>query len=149
MKKLMTIGPVGAGKTSLIHALSWEPGRTPQKTQSICFHATAIDTPGEYCQIPRFYPALLITAMEAAALLIIQDATRCMFSLPPGFAGMFARPVVGVITKMDLPGADAARAKACLKQAGVKEPIFCVSARTGEGLFELKHYLTERGWNNE
>lgn len=144
MKKVMAVGPVGAGKTSLICALQKDQRKT-EKTQSICFYDGAIDTPGEYSQIPRFYSALLVTAVEAAAVLMVQDATDCKMSLPPGFAGMFSRPVVGVVTKMDRPGADAKRAAACLRQAGVNDPYFFVSAYTGEGLDALVQYITERG----
>ena len=148
-KKLMAIGPVGAGKTSLIQALTGRQAAAAAKTQSILFHDYTIDTPGEYCQIPRFYPALLVTAAEAAAVLVLQDATRRTIPFPPGFAAMFARPVIGVVTKIDLPGADAAGAKACLFQAGVKEPVFLISSHTGDGLPALQQYLMERGWNNE
>ncbi|EGO64758.1 EutP/PduV family microcompartment system protein [Acetonema longum] len=148
MGKIMVIGPVGAGKTSLLQALRREAGRAV-KTQSLSFFDSAIDTPGEYSQLPRFYPALLVTAMEAAAVLIIQDATARQMSLPPGFAGMFARPVIGAATKIDLPDADPARAKTCLAWAGVREPIFLVSAHTGEGLILLRDYLRERGYHYE
>jgi ethanolamine utilization protein EutP len=65
-------------------------------------------------------------------------------TLPPGFACMFSRKVVGIVTKIDLPGADRCKARAILHQAGVKDPIFFVSAKSGEGLEEIIEYFTER-----
>ena len=73
MQKVMLVGPVGVGKTSLIHALQ-KDSQKAQKTQSICFYDGAIDTPGEYAQIPRFYSALMVTAMQASVVVIVQDA---------------------------------------------------------------------------
>lgn len=144
MQKVMLIGPVGAGKTSLIHALQ-KDSRRVEKTQSIRFCDGAIDTPGEYAQIPRFYSALMVTAMEASKVVIIQDATDLKVSLPPGFAAMFSRPVIGVVTKIDVPGIDRVKVKSRLLQVGVKEPIFFISAHTGEGLDELVEYIEEGG----
>jgi len=144
MKKVMLVGPVGVGKTSLIHALQKDPNRV-EKTQSICFYDGAIDTPGEYAQIPRFYSALMVTAMQASIVVIIQDGTDLKVSLPPGFAAMFNRPVIGVVTKIDTIGIDRVKVKSRLFEVGIKEPIFFVSAHTGEGLDDLIEYLAEGG----
>lgn len=137
---IMLVGPVGAGKTSLINALKHDC-RKAAKTSSICFNDDTIDTPGEYAQMPRFYTALAVTATNADLVLMVQDATDFRITLPPGFAAMFPRPVVGVITKIDAPGADQEKAKLRLRQAGIKEPFFCVSAYAGTGLAELTAYL--------
>lgn len=144
--KIMVSGPVGAGKTSLIHALL-KIDAAVRKTQAISFLGGAIDTPGEYAQIPRFYSALLVTSMEASHILLAKDATDPHPSVPPGFARMFARPVIGVITKIDLPQADIAKAEGHLRQAGVEPPFFAVSALTGQGIRELHEFLAERGCN--
>lgn len=141
---IMLTGPVGAGKTSLMNALQRNCQKAG-KTQSICFSGGMIDTPGEYAQIPRFYSALMVTATQAKLVIMVQDSTDFSSPLPPGFASLFPRPVLGVVTKCDLPGADPAKAQTCLKQAGVKEPYFCVSAQTGAGIGELADYLLERG----
>lgn len=143
MQKVMLVGPVGAGKTSLIHALQKDPTKA-QKTQSIRFCDGAIDTPGEYAQIPRFYSALMTTAMQASIVVIVQDATDLKVNLPPGFAAMFARPVIGVVTKIDVPGIDRVKVKSRLLEIGVKEPIFFISSYTGEGLDDLIEYFAER-----
>jgi ethanolamine utilization protein EutP len=147
MQKVMLVGPVGAGKTSLIQALNNDCQKV-QKTQSIIFCDSSIDTPGEYAQIPRFYSALMVTAMEASAVVVVQDATDWKVTLPPGFASMFSRPVVGVVTKIDAAGMNREKATARLREIGIKEPIFFVSAHTGEGLEELIAYLAERRCNS-
>lgn len=146
MCKIMLVGPVGAGKTSLIATLRQE-GVAVNKTSSIEFHDGAIDTPGEYAQIPRYYSALLVTAVEAGLVIVVQDATDPKMTLPPGFAGMFSRPVIGVVTKVDVPGIDRARAKARLEEAGVRDAVFYVSAHSGEGVDALLDYIAERGCN--
>lgn len=142
MARIMLIGPVGAGKTSLIHFLQGNAAGAA-KTQAISFSDAAIDTPGEYSQIPRFYPALLVTAMEASLVVIVQDAAGRTSAVPPGFANMFSRPVIGVITKIDLPDADREKAAAFLSQAGVTT-VFLVSVKTGAGMKDFCHYLGER-----
>lgn len=142
--RIMLVGPVGVGKTSLVKALVNDSGRA-EKTQSIQFIDGAIDTPGEYAQIPRFYSALMVTAAEAQMILLVQDATEMNVSLPPGFAGMFPRPIVGIVSKIDSPSANRERAMRRLREAGVRDRIFCVSAYTGEGLNELMDYLEEGG----
>jgi len=141
---IMLVGPVGAGKTSLLHALQHSVSKA-EKTQTILFCDGGIDTPGEYAQIPRFYSALMVTAAEAKLILLVQAANDCRVLLPPGFVSMFSRPVVGVITKDDLPEGNREKAKLRLKEAGVREQIFAVSAFTGAGLAELVTHISERG----
>ncbi|MBU2701833.1 ethanolamine utilization protein EutP [Sporomusaceae bacterium BoRhaA] len=148
MEKVMFVGAVGAGKTSLIHVLQNDCQKV-QKTQSIIFTDGAIDTPGEYAQIPRFYSALLITAVESSIVVIVQDATDLKTTLPPGFAGIFTRKVVGVVTKIDALGAEREKARNRLFQVGVKDPIFFVSAHTREGIDVFMDYLMKGGVHNE
>ncbi|CUH94335.1 hypothetical protein P22_0401 [Propionispora sp. 2/2-37] len=148
MKKVMLLGAAGAGKTTLLHVLR-QDGRQTEKTLTIEFYDGGIDTPGEYSQIPRFYSSLMVTAMEASVILILQDASNAMLSLPPGFRGMFNKPVAGVVTKVDRADADRERACRYLRQAGVKKPVFFVSVVTGEGLEELIEYLEEGRESNE
>lgn len=143
MKPVMFVGAVGAGKTSLIHALQHN-AKKAVKTQSVSFHDDAIDTPGEYAQMPRFYSALMVTAAQAGLIVIVQDATNTRPVLPPGFAGIFSRQIIGVVTKIDVPGIHREQARLRLQESGVKDPIFFVSAVTGEGLSELIEYITER-----
>ncbi|MDT8899675.1 EutP/PduV family microcompartment system protein [Anaeroselena agilis] len=141
--KIMVAGPVGVGKTSLIYALK-KINSAARKTQAIAFIGDAIDTPGEYAQIPRFYSALMVTSLEAEVVLLLSDAADPAVTLPPNFAGMFARPIVGVVTKIDLPCADPAKAESRLRQAGVTAEVFPVSTLSGEGIDALYQFLKER-----
>ncbi|MDU2066130.1 MAG: EutP/PduV family microcompartment system protein [Sporomusaceae bacterium] len=148
MNQVMFVGAVGAGKTSLIHALN-KDSKKAEKTQSFVFTDGAIDTPGEYAQMPRFYSALMVTAAQASLIVIVQDSRNTRPTLPPGFAGMFSRDSIGVITKIDSPDADRDKARIRLLESGVKGPIFPVSAFTGEGIEELMDYIFERRCSNE
>lgn len=143
----MFVGAVGAGKTSLIHALEKKEQQVA-KTQAIMFHDGTIDTPGEYAQMPRLYSALMVTASQASLIAVVQDGIRTGPVLPPGFASMFARQSIGIITKIDSPEARPEQARVRLLESGVSGPIFAVSAFTGEGIETLLKFL-ERRCDNE
>lgn len=134
--RLLVIGPHGVGKTTLIRALMGIQGKAP-KTQMIEVMGEYIDTPGEYLELPRFYRALLVSAQQADLVLWVAAADKTGIHLPPGFARSFCRPVIGVINKIDVPGANIKSASEALAQAGVEEPYHFVSAVTGAGLNEL------------
>jgi ethanolamine utilization protein EutP len=85
-----------------------------------------------------------VTSLEADVVLLLSDAADPALTLPPNFAGMFARPVVGVVTKIDLPYANPAKSERRLRQAGVVSPVFPVSAVSGEGIGALYQFLKER-----
>ncbi|NPV69158.1 MAG: ethanolamine utilization protein EutP [Firmicutes bacterium] len=134
--RYLVVGPRGAGKTTLIRALVGCGGKAA-KTQMIECTGAALDTPGEYLELPRFYRALLVTAQQADVVLWVTAAAGPHFRPPPGFASSFCRPVLGVITKTDVPGASLKAASEELALAGVEEPYFTVSALTGYGLAAL------------
>lgn len=138
--RLMIVGPSGAGKTTLSRALTGDNGKV-QKTQMINFVGNFIDTPGEYLEIPRFYRALFVTAQQADIVIMAIPADKCGAYLPEGLAQAFPRPVIGVINKIDLAGADIHAAAGVLNKTGVKEPYFYISASTGLGISRLKFYL--------
>lgn len=141
MKKIMMMGRVSCGKTTLCQYLAGMELQY-QKTQTVQIVGDAIDTPGEYVENRALMRGLTVTAVDAAAVLFLQDCTdpECRFS--PGQASMYGRPVVGVVTKTDL--ADGPRAvedaKTLLRLAGA-DPIFPVSSRTGDGVAALTRYL--------
>lgn len=143
-QRVMLVGAVGAGKSTLIKALTGTQGPVT-KTQSLEYLPYTIDTPGEFLENPLFYRALFATALEADRILFLQDATRSHSVFPPGFAGGFAKPSLGVVTKIDAPGAQVQRAREILQGLGLSGPILAVSAWTGEGLEELRKIL---GWDN-
>lgn len=147
-KRIMLAGAVDAGKTTLMKALfSGEPvSMEKDKTQSMGYNTCAIDTPGEFTAIPWHKGALFATSLEADLVLFLQDATTGYIQFPPGFATAFPRRSVGVVTKIDAPGANVERAKGIIRNVCCSDAqnIFCVSAKTGEGIPELKAYIDEK-----
>ncbi len=135
MLKTMLIGEWRSGKSSLIRVLSGAE-YAPRKVLAVDFFRNFVNTPSEFLENRRFYPALITASADCDVLVFVQDATRTFCQIPPGFASMFNRRVVGVITKIDLPEADLERARRFLKNAGVKD-IFCVSVTQGTGMKEL------------
>ena len=103
MKKIMMIGKIGCGKTTLGQRLTGETV-SYWKTQSIQVIGDGIvDTPGEYLEQKQFYSALIVTAVEADVILLLLSATDEQSTFSPRMSSMFGgKPVIGVITKTDL-----------------------------------------------
>jgi Ethanolamine utilization protein len=140
MKKVMVIGAIDSGKTSLLMALNGESGEA-SKTQTLIYNSMTIDTPGEYIENPRMYKALLSTSLEAGCILFTQDSTVDRSIFPPGFACSFNAVSIGVITKIDHENADIEKARNHLQKLSLKGPIFQVSALTGEGIDTIRDFL--------
>ena len=136
MKKVMLIGEWGSGKSTLIRAL-FDPGYVPRKVLALDFHRNFVNTPSEFLENRRFYPALITASADCDILAFVQDATRSTCQMPPAFAAMFNRRVIGVIPKTDAPTANQLRARKFLLNTGVKE-IFSVSAAQDTGLDKLR-----------
>jgi len=135
MKRVMIVGPTGSGKTSLLRALGLWEGDV-RKTEAIGFGETAVDTPGEFFDIPRFYHALIMTSVKAGLVLLVADPLR-RSRHSSRFAHALRAPVIGVITKIDAAGADDVEAaRNSLKNSGVSE-IYAVSSLSGDGIEEL------------
>lgn len=139
-RDIVLIGPIGAGKSTLLRALEGQDGAA-RKTQAISYTRLATDTPGEYLENPMYFRVLLPSAMEARWVLLVQDAAAARNHYPPGFGRGFPGRTVGVITKIDHPGADRERARRFLESLALTGPILEVSALTGEGLTELRAML--------
>ena len=101
MKKIMFVGPIGVGKTTLTQRIEGVE-IIYAKTQTVQFHDDIIDTPGEFVQHRLMYNALLVTAAEADILGFLISAKEKEQMFPPGFASLFNKPAIGIITKMDL-----------------------------------------------
>lgn len=148
----MLAGAVDAGKTTLMKALFHDGpvSMEKDKTQSMGYDTCAIDTPGEFTAIPWYKGALFATSLEADLVLFLQDATSGYIQFPPGFATGFPRRSVGVVTKVDAPDANIERAKGIIRNVCCSDPqnIFCVSAKTGEGIAELRAYIDEKFKDN-
>jgi len=136
---MMLIGRSGCGKTTLVQAVNKLDGAY-RKTQVIEFHDNMIDTPGEYIENRLFYKALIVTTAECDIIALVQACTdeACIF--PPGFAGIFPKPVIGVITKTDSEGCRVPEAVKSLEISGAK-PVYATSSITGEGIEALRKLL--------
>ncbi|MBQ5725596.1 MAG: ethanolamine utilization protein EutP [Clostridia bacterium] len=141
MKKLILMGRVAAGKTTLTQALRGEQIHYC-KTQYINYTNTIIDTPGEYTEVARLGAALALYAYEAdiVGLVIGADEPFCVF--PPNCTCMVNREVIGIIAGIDRPRANIEQATRWLELCGCKK-IFPVSSFTGEGLDAVIAYLEE------
>lgn len=141
MKKMMLIGRTDSGKTTLADVLQ-KGYSDARKTQSIETVGAIVDTPGEFVENRRLYRALLITSYDTDVVAMVMDAGENHTLFPPNFALAFNREVIGIVTKKDL-NTDTSYAEASLKKAGAQR-LFIVSAHTGEGLLELKQYLSHK-----
>lgn len=140
MKQVIFIGQTGCGKTTLCQKLNEQRIRY-KKTQAVEFYGTAIDTPGEYMENPRFYNALHMTSADARIVALISDPTRVYQAIPPAFAGSFAKKVIGIVTKIDIAKQEAVeKAVEELKRANA-EPVFLVDTIAGIGMEELEEFL--------
>lgn len=140
MKKVIFIGQTGSGKTTLCQKLNQE-GLRYRKTQTVECVGSSIDTPGEYLENPRFYHALTISAVDAQIVALVSDPTAGRSTLPPGFASMFGKTVIGIVTKIQQAGEAAVeRSRQELIQAQAR-PIFLVDTPEDIGIGELAEFL--------
>ena len=139
MRRIMLIGKVGCGKTTLAAALSGTAGGV-RKTQALVFTPMVMDTPGEYLENRRFYSALLSSAAACDLVGFMQSSLDIHSPYPPGFATMFGKPVIGIVSKIDAEEGNRERAEKFLRWAGT-EAIFHVSARTDSGVDVLRREL--------
>ena len=143
MKKIILIGRVAAGKTTLTQALRGEDIHY-YKTQYINYLDTIIDTPGEYTELRQTSGALALYAYEADIVGLVLSANEPYSIFSPCITSLVNREVVGIITGIDKPDANVERVERWLRLAGCKK-IFPLSAYTGEGIKQLLNYLREDG----
>ncbi|NDL63207.1 EutP/PduV family microcompartment system protein [Acerihabitans arboris] len=141
MKRLMLLGPSQSGKTTLLQCLRGDP-LVYQKTQALVYLPDAIDSPGEYIENRHFYSALLSGSYEADIVGLVQSLDNENGYFSPMFATLFNKPVIGIITKGDIPVDEKQKAFVInqLKQAGAG-PLFMVSATRRQGITPLLTYL--------
>ena len=143
MKKIILIGRVAAGKTTLTQALRGEDIHY-YKTQYINYLDNIIDTPGEYTELRQTSGALALYAYEADIVGLVLSANEPYSIFSPCITSLVNREVVGIITGIDKPDANVERVERWLRLAGCKK-IFPLSAYTGEGVKDLLNYLREEG----
>lgn len=142
MKKVILVGTVACGKTTLCQRLNGMEC-SYKKTQALEVINHTIDTPGEYLEQRSFLRALIVSSVEADMVLFVLDPTQERYMFSPGQASSFPLPVAGVITKRELATPkQLEQAKELLELAGAY-PVFAVSSFTGEGIQELLDFLDE------
>ncbi|MDR1712340.1 MAG: EutP/PduV family microcompartment system protein [Propionibacteriaceae bacterium] len=143
MLKAILVGISGCGKTTLIQRLCNDE-LVYKKTQVVEHYVNFIDTPGEYLEQRALYRGIIISAVDADEIGLVQDCSVDNTWIPPSFATTFAKPIFGIVTKTDLAKSreqiDWARS---VLQTGGANRVFEVSALTGDGIQELLDYLEE------
>jgi ethanolamine utilization protein EutP len=122
MNKILFIGKTGSGKTSLIQSIQGQK-IIYKKTQAITFNGIFIDSPGEFLENRRLYPALMTSSVTCNIVVLVQDATRINSVYPPRFASMFKKRIIGIVTKVDKESSNPERAEKFLRWAGAEEII--------------------------
>lgn len=140
MKKVIFIGKTGSGKTTLCQKLD-ELDIKYRKTQAVENYRNSIDTPGEFLENRRLYSALTVTSADADIIAIIYDPTAPENFIAPNLASMFAKDVIGIISKINLATKEQIeKGKTVLKNALVSK-IFEIDTVDNVGILELKNYL--------
>lgn len=139
MKKIILMGRSECGKTTLRQALNGESIRY-HKTQYINHQQVVIDTPGEYAENQTLGRALALYSYEADVVGLLLSAMEEYSLYPPCVTACSTRPVIGIVTQIDRPGARPDRAESWLRLAGCTK-VFHVSAVTGEGVDAILHFL--------
>ncbi len=136
MKRILLIGSVGCGKTTLLQRLHGAE-LSYVKTETIYTRGQTVDTPGEYLELPWFKHALRTASFEVELVVLLASATVGEAKFPPGFTTFFMPETIGVVTKTDLADPQQiSQADTYLRLAGVTE-VFEVSSVTGAGIDEL------------
>ncbi|MDO7976860.1 EutP/PduV family microcompartment system protein [Oceanotoga teriensis] len=140
MKKIMLIGKTGSGKTTFCQAYKNQE-LIYKKTQAIDFMDELIDTPGEYIENRVYYKALIVTSNECDIICFLNDPTSDESFLPPGFASMFNKETIGLITKIEKSSNEnIKKAEENLKLSGV-EKIFKIDNFSKKGFEKLENYI--------
>jgi ethanolamine utilization protein EutP len=142
-KRIILIGRTRAGKTTLCQYMNNED-LVYHKTQTVqVVNGCMIDTPGEYLERNHYRGALMVTSTDADFIFFVQDATEDGTMFPPAYAGSFAKPVIGIITKSDIASLkQLEEAKKHLEMAGAKI-VFVTSSMAGTGFEEMFYYLDQ------
>ena len=140
MKKIILVGTVACGKTTLCQRLN---GLTQEykKTQALEVVGQTIDTPGEYLEHRSFLRGLMVTATEADQVLFLIDPTAERFCYSAGQAASFPIPVAGVVTKTDVATQKQVQQAHELLELTGADPIFEICSLSGDGMDELMDFL--------
>lgn len=136
MTRLLLIGSVGSGKTTLQQRLTGADLKYA-KTQTTVVEDDVYDTPGEYMDHGWMRHSLQLTAVECDIVLLLLDPTSPLPRIPPGFNTFFTKPLFGIVTKIDLATpAEITHARAVLDMAGAAA-VHEISSVTGQGISDI------------
>lgn len=141
-RRIMLVGEQSSGKEQLIALLTggrWKARRV----MAVEFCGPFVDTPGEFLENRRFYPALITAAMDCSLICFLQNARSRTSLFPPRFASMFNCATLGLITACQAPDASPERAGRFLRAAGLTRQL-AVDLESGAGLEALRLCLQER-----
>lgn len=139
-KWIMLIGPEKCGKTTLA---SYLEGEKVRRIPVMIYRKVTLDTPGAYLECPWMLDHLIAAAQDASCVVMAADAAGKKRSYPPGFAKSFRVPVVGVVTRCDLPDAAPEEAAKQLLAAGVPGPYYFVSQNDLQSLERLRQAVSK------
>jgi ethanolamine utilization protein EutP len=140
-KTIILIGRSAAGKTTFCQRIAMED-IIYHKTQTIqIVNGNIIDTPGEYLERARMRGALTVASADADIIILVQDATEDGTMFPPAYAGSFAKPTIGLVTKDDIATREqVSEAVKYLQMAGADE-VFVISSVKGTGIDTFFEYI--------
>lgn len=136
----MLIGPQKSGKTTLA-ALLESKDLAIRRAPNMVYREKTLDTPGAYLESPWMHKHLIAAAQDACCVVMAADAAGKKRAYPPGFAKAFRVPVIGVVTRCDLPGATPESARRQLLEAGVPEPVLLLNIHKAESAQEFLQTL--------
>jgi len=141
--KVLFLGAVDAGKTSLIQRLTkdkiWE-----EKTGCVIY-GEWMDTPGELFENQAFFRRLVQLSNQADLVLWVEDATKLQAGKQLEYRRLIQTPVIGIATKIDQVEADLLEVSKRMRELDIWR-WFPVSNETGEGIEALRQALCE--WEN-
>ena len=123
-KRIMIIGGIGCGKTTLASHLEAEPFPV-RKMPNMVYRPYTLEAPGTYLESTWMRQHLIIAAQDASCVLMLADASVLRNIYPPGFANAFRVPVIGVVTRCRTSSEKGIReAGKQLERAGIRGPFF-------------------------
>ncbi|MGL4613325.1 MAG: EutP/PduV family microcompartment system protein [Shewanella sp.] len=142
LDSVVFVGEVDSGKSALINQLLEYDTNTGKTQAPIFYPGKVIDTPGEFMESRAMYGALLTTISNVKTIVLLHPANAQYFASPRGLLTVYSnKNIVGVISKVDAPGADIDKSIALLRQNGIPEPYFMTSIFDPSSIKQLSHYL--------
>ncbi len=136
MTRLLLIGSVGSGKSTLRQRLTGKELQY-EKTQTTIVSDNVFDTPGEYMDHGWMRHSLQLTSVDCDIVLLLLDPTAPFPRIPPGFSSFFTKPLLGLITKIDIAEREQVdHARLVLAMSGAAA-VHEISSVTGKGIDEV------------